>query len=98
MRKLVLVALGAALIFGVSHIALAKAHVPVKKGQVCLNGRVLQVSEKAIDALVDRAGACELPACDFNNIFLKSDACSCELAEPRDSAEGVTPACPIGKF
>ena len=107
MRKLMMIVLAAGLSFGSAQIAFSKAHVPVRKGQVCLNGRVIQASEAAIEALVERSGACELPACDFANVFMRGgDDCStasnsdgtCVLTAPRDDAGGLTPACPVGKF
>jgi len=101
-----MIGLGVALSLGIGQMALAKAHVRLTGGQVCLNGRTIQVSEKAIDALIAKIGACELPACDFNNVFLRGDACSseansdgmCLLTNPRDGADGATDACPAGKY
>ncbi len=51
--------------------------------------------------------ACILPACDFNNIFNSASGCDgvvdadndglCDVTD-RDSAEGYTPGCPVGRF
>ncbi|MEE8261483.1 MAG: hypothetical protein V3R83_03305, partial [Gammaproteobacteria bacterium] len=52
-------------------------------------------------------GDCQLPACDFNNIFQTGDDCSGVVDADddgfgdfvnRDSAEGIKDACPVGTF
>ena len=85
--------------------AYAKAHVPVKKVQVCLNGKVIAVGARALAPLTEHTSACQLPACDFNNVFLQGDTCSneatdgrCDLQEMRSDAGGITPACPPGTY
>lgn len=91
-----------------SHVFLPKAHVPLNKTQVChqgdVNGEVITVSNNATGAHLGH-GDCELPACDFNNIFFTEDACSvsnaggrCAVPNERNPADGSTPACPAGRF
>ncbi len=77
----------------VTHFALGKAHVPLHKTQFCHNGEVIEVGSAAGAAHLAH-GDCELPACDFANIFHKGEACDCDL-DPRDEAAG-TPGCPPG--
>lgn len=83
-----------------------KAHVPLHKAQVCHKGVTLTVG---IPALVGhlRHGDFQLPSCDFNNVFRTGDDCSdvedvdgdgLGDFDDRDSAEGVTEACPVGTF
>lgn len=87
-----------------SHLVWGKGHVRIGKVQVCHKGEVLTVSENALRAHL-KHGDCQLPACDFNNVFQTGDACEvsngggrCELADERDPADGVTPGCPEGTF
>ncbi len=104
-RLIILFALGTVLAgFSGATVVWAKAHVPVHKAQVCHNGRLIVVSDRAVKAHV-RHGDCQLPACDFNNVSQKKDSCSgdaveglCVLPNPRDDAGGVTNACPVGKL
>ncbi len=91
-----------------SNYALGKAHVRIGKVQVCHTGDVIEVITVSVNALPAhlRHGDCQLPACDFNNVFFTGDDCStvscantdCCLTFTRDSAEGITPACPPGTF
>ena len=91
MRRLVTFVLGGVLLAAPAAV-LGKGHVPVHKIQVCHKGRVLVVSANALGGH-QRHGDCQLPACDFANIFQKKDPCptDCTLANPRDSAAGSTP-------
>ena len=84
-----------------------KAHVPLKKIQVCHKGATITLGAPARAGHL-RHGDCQLPACDFtkDNIFFTGQDCPsepgpdgfCLLEEPRDSAEGFTDACPEGTF
>ena len=78
-----------------------KAHVPLNKVQVCHKGEVITISKNALGAHLGRHGDCQLPACDFNNVFFTEQACAgvdgdgddkCDLPNPRDGAAG-TPGC-----
>lgn len=103
--------LGVLLMFAASAgVALGKAHVPVGDIQVAHRGVVKQLPEQALDGHL-RHGDIQLPACDFNNVFLnKGDASNVLAADftgvlysdigfvPRADAGGVTPACPPGTF
>ena len=87
------------------HSLLLKGHVPLGKAQVCHKGEVITVSENALPAHLDEHGDCQLPACDFNNVFHTGEVCEsnnpggqCLLQNPRDDASGVTPGCPPGRF
>lgn len=93
----------------------SKAHVPTHKVQVCHVaeyaditseiGVVITVSENALDAHWNH-GDCQVPSCDFANVFHTGDACNrtdagsgrCPLGNPRDDAGGVTPGCPAGTY
>ena len=89
----------------VSHFVLGKGHVPSNKVQVCHKGEVITVSKNALNTHVNH-GDCQLPACDFNNVFHTGDDCSdvgtadsqgrCNGLKPRNGA--TTPACPSGTF
>ena len=102
---------GAFVALFLSQIALGKAHVPEGKGQICAQGMVLTVSDGAVRGFRERGTsgrACILPACDFNNVFNSMTGCDglddadddglCDLPNSRDSAEGITDACPVGTF
>ena len=93
---------------GSNLIGVPKGHVPVGKVQVCHDGdpvETITVSENALDAHL-RHGDCQLPACDFNNVFHTGESCTiegatdgrCALANARDDAGGQTPGCPAGRF
>ncbi len=84
---------------------LGKAHVPVKKVQVCHRGETNTVSLNARAAHLGH-GDFQLPACDFANIFQTGADCSFvsdndgdgladDGLDPRDEASG-TPGCPAG--
>lgn len=92
--SLILVAL---LTLLVSSVALGKGHIPAGKVQVCHRGVVNEVGAPALRAHLAH-GDFQIPACDFNNVFHKEEDCSGGLASPRNSAEGMTPACPEGTF
>ncbi len=92
----------------VSNVLWGKGHVPAGLTQLCHQGTVIQVSARGL-ALGSHLGHqdCELPACDFNNVFHAGEDCSattrdrgrrCSLPNPRNSSNGVTPACPLGTF
>lgn len=105
---IVLVVLG---LLAVTGAAFGKAHVPADQVQVSHKGRkAINVDAPALKAHL-RHGDVQLPACDFNNVFLEGDDTSNVVATgdfgveyadgtivERDSAEGVTPACPPGTF
>ena len=77
----------------VSHFVLGKGHVPLNKVQVCHKGETITVSKNALNAHINH-GDCQLPACDFANVFNTGDPCDCDDLAPPDSACGETPACP----
>ena len=102
---------GAFIALSLSQIALGKAHVPEGKGQICAQGMVLTVSDGAVRGFRERGTsgrACILPACDFNNVFSSTTGCDglvdadhdglCDLPSERNSAEGLTDACPEGTY
>ena len=91
-------------------VALGKAHVPAGEIQVSHRGTVKQLPSQALSGHV-RHGDLQLPACDFNNVFLnKGDASNVVSSdgtgvtysdigfEPRADAGGLPPACPPGTF
>lgn len=92
-------------------VASAKGHVPADQVQVSHKGRVaLSVDAPALKGHSGH-GDIQLPACDFNNIFLDGQDTSNVIASdetgvtysdrgfvPRADAGGVTPACPPGAF
>lgn len=110
MKKLIVVSALALLIGGIASYwsvdaVHSKAHVPLKKVQVCHKGEVITVSQNALDAHLMRHDDCQLPACDFANIFSTGDTCTvsnpgaqCDVPNPREDAGGLTPACPEGTF
>lgn len=86
----------------VSNVLWGKGHVPANKDQVCHKGEVITVSSNAL-ARHQGHGDCQLPECDFANVFHTGEACSsnnpggeCNLPNPRNEAS--TPACPAGTF
>ncbi len=95
----------------VSNVLWGKAHVPVNKSQLCVNGTVRTVSASVAARMqrgASQSAVCVLPACDFNNVFTVATGCAglvdanrdgkCDLPFPRDDAGGVTLACPVGTF
>ncbi len=94
-----------------SHLIWSKAHVPVGSTQLCeaTTGLVIVVTGKTAVNFHRSHGDCELPACDFANIFQVNDDCSqnlasrkgnsrkCGLINKPDKAKG-TPGCPPGTF
>lgn len=106
--SLVLVLLLAILVAG---SVSSKGHVPAGKVQVSHKGRMaLEIEESSLQDHLDH-GDVQLPACDFANIFHKGDDTSNVVSSDftgvtyadigfvaRNSAEGVTPACPPGTF
>ena len=89
-----------------SHQVWGKGHVPSHKIQVCHEGETITVGAKALRAHIDH-GDCQLPACDFNNVFQIGGPCpsadvdgddKCDLPNPRADAGGATPACAVGTF
>jgi hypothetical protein len=91
----------------------SKAHVPTNKVQVCHVeesassdlGVALSMNANALGGHLGH-GDCQLPACDFNNVFHTGDACGrmagadgkCEGLNDRIDAGGQTPGCPPGTF
>ena len=109
-RILVALVLPALLIVGAAGSTLGKAHVPAGEIQIAHRGTVKQLPAQALKGH-ERHGDIQLPACDFNNVFLnKGDASNVISADdsgvtysdigfvPRADAGGVTPACPPGTF
>ena len=103
-RVFVLMALAGMLVsLPMSHLVWGKGHVKANKVQVCHEGEVIAVGAAALDAHLNH-GDCQLPACDFNNVFFVGDPCStsgaadgkCSLENPREPAN--TPACSAGQF
>ena len=105
--SLILVALLTLLVSG---IALAKAHVPAGEVQIAHRGVVKQLPAQALNGHLSH-GDIQLPACDFNNVFLEggdaSNVVSADIFgvtysdkpfQPRVDAGGATPACPAGTF
>ena len=108
MKRRLLLSLIAALVLALSMAYVwSKAHVPTAKAQVCHKGKVRTVSTADVQDHQGH-GDCQLPACDFNNIFRSGPRNSCpavdadgdgryDLPNPRDEAVG-TPGCPAGTF
>ncbi len=112
-RKLVLLSVVATVLMAImaSGIVSGKAHVPAGQVQLSHKGRTaLSVDEPALQAHVGH-GDIQLPACDFNNVFVDgSDTSNVTAASdagvtysdigfvPRADAGGITPACPPGTF
>jgi len=106
MKRVLTLSIVAAFILALpmAHSVWGKAHVPTKKVQVCHEGETNTVSKNALGAHLNH-GDCQLPACDFNNIFRTGVSCpsadvdpaddKCDLPNPRDEASG-TPGCPAG--
>ncbi len=59
----------------VSNALWGKGHVPAHKAQVCHKGVTITVGTTALGGHL-RHGDCELPVCDFNNVFHTEDACT----------------------
>ncbi len=106
MKRLITLSIIGAFLFALpaSHVVFGKGHVPSKKAQVCHNGEVLQVGTNGGAAHL-KHGDCDLPACDFNNVFHTGGTClggpaggQCNVANPRADAGGITPGCPVGTF
>lgn len=78
----------------------SKAHVPLDKAQVCHNGVTKTLKLEALEGHLSH-GDCQLPACDFENIFISGTSCPadgdndglCDVENDRATANGVTPAC-----
>lgn len=113
MKGRLLISVVLALLLGIllTGSVVGKAHVPAGKVQVSHKGR--QAIDVDASSLQDHLGHgdIQLPACDFNNVFHKgqdtSNVVSADFTGvlyadgtfvPRDSAEGITPACPPGTF
>ncbi len=89
-----------------SHHIWSKAHVPLKKAQVCHKGTTLVVSENAVQGHVRGHGDCQIPVCDNTVVRLAGADCSslvdndgdgkCDLASPNPVVN--PPRCPAGKF
>ena len=93
-------------------VAFGKAHVPVGDVQVAHRGIVKQLPAGALSGHLAH-GDFQLPACDFNNVFLEGgdtsalsddngngifDKKDTGFKNPRKDAGGITPACPVGTF
>ena len=109
MKKVLVLSVAAAVLLALSAYqnVWSKAHVPVKKVQVCHAGtpvETITVSQNALQAHLNH-GDCQLPVCDFDNVFQTGNSCNiidaggqCGGLVPRDDAGGSTPACPVGTF
>lgn len=85
-----------------SHLLWGKGHVPLHKEQACHKGETITVSTNALPSH-QAHGDCQLPKCDFANIFHTGDPCTsspaggqCAVPNTRTDACGVTPGCPAG--
>ena len=112
-RQVVVVSLVLALVMAlmVAGTVLGKGHVPAGQVQISHKGRVaMNVDAPALKGHL-RHGDLQLPACDFANVFHDGDDTSNVVSSdwsgvtysdrgfvPRNSAEGITPACPPGTF
>lgn len=108
---LVAVVLAVALPFATAGVVWGKAHVPAGQVQVSHKGRTAEtVDAPALKAHI-RHGDIQLPACDFNNVFIQGNDTSNVVSSdftgvtysdfgfiPREDAGGITPACPAGTF
>lgn len=108
--KLILLLVVAGMLAVSGGVASGKAHVPVGEVQVAHRGVVKQLPAQALSGHLAH-GDIQLPACDFNNIFIEGGDASKVVASdssgvtysdigfvPRDDAGGITPACPPGTF
>lgn len=104
MKRLIISFTVLAFLIGIpaSHYVLGKGHVPLHKVQVCHKGETITVSADALKGHLDH-GDCQLPACDFANVFHTGDACDsnnpggqCSVPNARNDACGRTPGCPAG--
>ncbi len=59
----------------VSNALWGKGHVPAHKSQVCHKGETITVGTAAMGSHLDH-GDCQLPVCDFNNVFSTGAACN----------------------
>lgn len=84
---------------------LGKGHVPTNRSQICHRDITFVVTQGSVDGHLAH-GDCRLPVCDFDNVFTAGADCTgvgpadgdgncSNLANPRDSANGLTPACTI---
>jgi len=109
-RILVALVLPILLLVGATGSTLGKAHVPAGEAQMAHRGTVKQLPAQALRGHL-RHGDIQLPACDFNNVFheggdasnvISSDMSGVTYSDKgfveRDSAEGITSACPPGTF
>lgn len=99
MKRVVLAIAVAGLLVPAAQLVFGKGHVPGHKVQVCHRGRTITVGSPALGDHLGH-GDYQLPACDFANTFMTGDICPANAAglNPRNSAEGITPACPPGTF
>lgn len=113
MKRKLLIPILLALLLGIlaTGIVWSKGHVPAGKVQVSHKGMfAIEVEASSLNDHLSH-GDVHLPACDFNNVFHKGDDTSNVVSSdasgvtysdigfvPRESAEGVTPACPPGTY
>lgn len=108
MKRILVLSIAAAFLLAVpaSHLVFGKGHVPTNKIQVCHKGKVVTVGASALADHLGH-GDCQLPACDFSNVFHTGDPCDaidssgdgkCDLPNLRDDAGGLTPGCPAGTY
>ena len=113
MKRILILSVVAAFMLALpaSSLVWGKAHVRLGKIQVCHIGdegdEVITVSASALGAHLGH-GDCQVPACDFNNVFQTGDDCTdvggpdelgrCTGLNMRQDAGGQTDACPAGSF
>lgn len=99
---LVLAVAGSLVAIPGSHMLWGKGHVPLHKAQACHKGETITVDAKALPSH-QAHGDCQLPQCDFANIFHTGDPCApnspggqCGVPNTRSNACGLTAGCPAG--
>lgn len=108
MKRVLVLSFVGAFVLTMSGLDLAwgKAHIPLDMVQVCQDGESKVIRAKKLQIRLNH-GDCQLPACDFNNIFAMPSPngadCSavdapdengqCMVLNPRNPANGITPAC-----
>ena len=88
-----------------SHTVLAHNHVPPDELIVCVLGKTIITSPVSVDFMRTLGICCQLPACDFNNVYRSADSCpfnniggKCDLPNERSDAGGTSLSCPAGTY